>query len=59
MAVYLGVSEAEVAEAHLAGQAFQVAYLDTPLRQDDDPGVSTSDLIGADDSQLEQLLDMD
>ena len=59
MASYLGVSEAEIAEAHLAGQALQVAYLDAPLRQDDEAGASTSDMIGADDGQLEHFLDMD
>ena len=59
MAAYLGVSEAEVAEAHLASQAFQVAYLDAPLNQDDEAGASTSDMIGADDGQLEHFLHMD
>jgi RNA polymerase sigma-B factor len=58
LAVCLGVSEAEVADAQLASQAFQVASLDAPAGPDEDSG-SLAELIGAEDPQLEHALDIE
>jgi RNA polymerase sigma-B factor len=59
LAQQLQVSEAEIAETQLASQAFQVAYLDAPLVSDDDARGSMADFIGAEDSDLDQVVDMD
>ncbi|HEX5291773.1 MAG TPA: SigB/SigF/SigG family RNA polymerase sigma factor [Streptosporangiaceae bacterium] len=58
LAVRLGVTEAEVADAQLASQAFQVASLDAPLGSDDGSG-SLAELMGAEDPQLEHALDIE
>jgi RNA polymerase sigma-B factor len=58
LAAYLGVTEAEVAAAQLASQAFQAASLDAPAGPDDDSG-SVGDQLGAEDPALEHALDME
>jgi RNA polymerase sigma-B factor len=58
LAARLGVSAAEVADAQLASQAFQVASLDAPLGADDGSG-SLAELMGAEDPQLEHALDIE
>jgi RNA polymerase sigma-B factor len=57
LARHLEVSEAEVSEAQLASRVFQVLSLDAPVATDNDD--SLGDLIGAEDPQLEQTLNMD
>jgi len=56
LADHLGVPEPEITAAQAASQAFQVASLDAPLTEDDDGQLG--DLIGAEDPQLEQAVDM-
>jgi RNA polymerase sigma-B factor len=55
----LGVTEAEVTEAQLASQAFQVASLDAPAGGDDYDAASIGDLIGAEDPGLDHVTDID
>jgi RNA polymerase sigma-B factor len=57
LAACLDVGEAEITDAQLASQAFQVASLDAPV--DSDGGTGLADLIGAEDPQLEHALDID
>jgi RNA polymerase sigma-B factor len=59
LAVYLQVSEAEIADAQLASQAFQVAYLDAPIAVDDGTRGQLGELIGAEDPRLEHTVDME
>jgi RNA polymerase sigma-B factor len=58
LASCLDVTEAEIADAQLASQAFQVASLDAPVGADDGSG-SLAELIGAEDPQLEHALDIE
>jgi RNA polymerase sigma-B factor len=57
LARHIGVSVDEIAEARRASLAFTASSLDTPASSDDDPA-SVGDRIGAEDPQLEHLLDM-
>jgi RNA polymerase sigma-B factor len=57
LADYLGVTETEITAAQVASQAFQIASLDAPITADGDPG-QLGDLIGAEDPQLGQTVDM-
>jgi RNA polymerase sigma-B factor len=56
---YLQVSEAEIASAQLASQAFQVAYLDGPATPGEDTNGCLADFVGAEDQQIEQMIAMD
>jgi RNA polymerase sigma-B factor len=56
LAAHLRVSEADVLEAQRADQVFQAASLDAPVG--DAEGDGLGDLLGADDPQLEQTIDM-
>jgi RNA polymerase sigma-B factor len=58
LAARLDVSPADVADAQLASQAFQVASLDAPLGADDGGG-TLAELMGAEDPQLEHALDIE
>jgi RNA polymerase sigma-B factor len=58
LAAHLGVSEAEIADARLASQAFQVASLDAPAGAGDGTAV-LGDLLGTEDPQLEHALDIE
>jgi RNA polymerase sigma-B factor len=57
LADYLGVPETEVNAAQAASQNFQVASLDAPATVEDG-SAALGDLVGAEDPQLEQALDM-
>jgi RNA polymerase sigma-B factor len=57
LADYLGVPESEINAAQAASQNFQVASLDAPATVDEG-SASLGDLVGAEDPQLEQTLDM-
>jgi RNA polymerase sigma-B factor len=57
LAGHLGVREEDVNEARQAELAFHTASLDCPLASEDGTG-SLADLVGADDPDLEQLVDM-
>src|SRR5215470_18334309 len=54
----LNITEDELREVKRAEMAFQSSSLDAPLT-DDDGQASLADLIGTDDPQLEQILDME
>src|SRR5215470_14118156 len=54
----LNITEDELREVKCAEMAFQSSSLDAPLT-DDHGHASLADLIGADDPQLEQILDME
>jgi len=56
LASRLGVSEDDVRDALQADQAFRAASLDSPLPGED--GSSLGELLGAEDPQLEHVLDM-
>ena len=58
LAEHLQVSEAEIAEAQLASQAYQVAHLDTPVTQDGDPRRTLADQIGIEDERLDLTVTM-
>jgi RNA polymerase sigma-B factor len=58
LAEYLNVSEERVAEAQLAGQAFQAMSLDAPLAGEDGTAC-LGDMLGEDDPQLEHAVDLD
>ncbi len=55
----LGVSEADVAEAQLASQVFQVSSLDAPVGGDDYDAATLGDLIGEADAGLDHVVDID
>jgi RNA polymerase sigma-B factor len=57
LARYLRVSETEVREAQRADQVFQTFSLDAPVGQD--RVESLGDLMGAEDPQIEQAVDME
>jgi RNA polymerase sigma-B factor len=57
LAACLDVAEAEITDAQLASQAFQVASLDAPVESDG--GTGLADLVGAEDPQLEHALDIE
>jgi RNA polymerase sigma-B factor len=57
LAQHVGVSVAEVVEARRADLAFRASSLDSPAATSDE-SVTVGDLIGAEDPQLDQLLDM-
>jgi RNA polymerase sigma-B factor len=57
LAVQAGVSEDEVREVRQADMAFRAASLDAPIASHTE-GASLSDLLGDDDPQLENVLDM-
>jgi RNA polymerase sigma-B factor len=59
LAARLGVSEAEIAEAQLASQVFQVASLDAPAGADDLDAATVGDLIGEKDPELDHVVDID
>ena len=59
LAARLGVAEAEVSEAQLASQAFQVGSLDAPAGGHDDDTASIGDLIGEQDAGLDHVVDID
>jgi len=54
----LGISEGELREVKQAEMAFQSSSLDAPVAEEDGRA-SLADLIGAEDPQLEQILDME
>ena len=54
----LNITEAELREVRQAEMAFQSSSLDAPLT-DEDGRASLADLIGSEDPQLEQVLDME
>jgi len=56
LASQLGVGEDDIRQALQADQAFRAASLDSPLPGED--GSILADLLGAEDPQLEQVLDM-
>jgi RNA polymerase sigma-B factor len=58
LAQELGISEDELREVKQAEMAFQSSSLDAPVAEEDGRA-SLADLIGADDPQLEQILDME
>ncbi len=58
LAERLGITEEELREVRQAEMAFQSSSLDAPLA-DEDGRASLADLIGTDDPQLEQVLDME
>ena len=58
LAEELGISEDELREVKQAEMAFQSSSLDAPLAEEDGRA-SLADLIGAEDPQLEQILDME
>jgi RNA polymerase sigma-B factor len=58
LAEQLGISEDELREVKQAEMAFQSSSLDAPVAEDDGRA-SLADLIGAEDPQLEQILDME
>jgi RNA polymerase sigma-B factor len=57
LAAYLKVSEADIAEAQQADLVFQTASLDAPLVSGESDGLA--ELMGAEDPQLEQAVDME
>ena len=57
LAAHLGVTEPEITAAQAASQVFQVASLDAPVFAAED-SAELSDLVGGDDPQLEQAIDM-
>jgi RNA polymerase sigma-B factor len=57
LAAYVGVSEEDVIEARRADLAFRASSLDSPMTGDGG-SATVGELLGADDPQLEQLLDM-
>jgi RNA polymerase sigma-B factor len=57
LARHLDISEDDVREARQADQAFQAASLDSPLTAQDGTA-SLGDLLGAEDPQLEHVIDM-
>jgi RNA polymerase sigma-B factor len=57
LAVQAGVSEGDVREVKQADMAFRAASLDAPIASQAEGG-SLSDLLGDDDPQLENVLDM-
>jgi RNA polymerase sigma-B factor len=57
LARHMDISEESVREARQADLAFQAASLDSPLSGDDSTA-SLADLLGADDPQLEHVIDM-
>ena len=58
LAEALGISEDELREVKRAEMAFQSSSLDAPVAEEDGRA-SLADLIGAEDPQLEQILDME
>ena len=58
LAEELGISEDELREVKQAEMAFQSSSLDAPVAEEDGRA-SLADLIGAEDPQLEQILDME
>jgi RNA polymerase sigma-B factor len=58
LASRLSITESELREVRRAEMAFQSSSLDAPLA-DEDGRASLADLIGTDDPQLEQVLDME
>jgi RNA polymerase sigma-B factor len=58
LARYLNVTEDEIREAQQASLVFQASSLDAPLPDGQEAG-SLSDLIGAEDPELEHTLDME
>jgi RNA polymerase sigma-B factor len=57
LAEHLGVTEADVRDARQADLAFQATSLDSPVTSQDG-AASLADLIGAEDPQLEHVIDM-
>jgi RNA polymerase sigma-B factor len=57
LAEHLQVSEAEITEALLASEVFQLPSLDSPLGPEADGG-TLADQVGAEDPKLEHTLDM-
>jgi RNA polymerase sigma-B factor len=58
LAACLDVGEAEITDAQLASQAFQVASLDAPV-ESEGGAAGLADLVGAEDPQLEHALDIE
>jgi RNA polymerase sigma-B factor len=58
LAAHLEVTEAEIADAQVASQAFQAIHIDTPVAQDGDSGRTLADQMGAEDERLEQTIMM-
>jgi RNA polymerase sigma-B factor len=58
LAEELGITEDELREVRQAEMAFQSSSLDAPVAEEDGRA-SLADLIGAEDPQLEQILDME
>jgi RNA polymerase sigma-B factor len=57
LAEYVGVTVADLDEARRADLAFRASSLDTPITADEG-SATMGDLLGADDPQLEHVLDM-
>ena len=58
LAAHLDVSEAQVTEAQGASRAFHALSLDAPVADEDD-GASLGELTGADDPQLQHVVDIE
>lgn len=58
LAQHLQVTEAEIADAQLASQAFRAIHIDTPVNQDEDAGRTLADQMGAEDECLDQAITM-
>jgi RNA polymerase sigma-B factor len=58
LAEYVGVTVADIDEARRADSAFRAASLDAPIASDEG-SATVGDLLGADDPQLEHVLDME
>ncbi|MGH3404957.1 MAG: SigB/SigF/SigG family RNA polymerase sigma factor [Streptosporangiaceae bacterium] len=59
LASHLHISEDQIREAQLAAQAFQAASLDAPLADSRGQDHSLSDVLGAEDPDLEHTVDME
>jgi RNA polymerase sigma-B factor len=57
LAAHLGVPETEITAAQAASEVFQIASLDSPIVADDGRR-QLSDLVGGEDPDLEQAIDM-
>jgi RNA polymerase sigma-70 factor (sigma-B/F/G subfamily) len=59
LASYLQISPDEVAQARLAGHAFQASSLDEPVAAGEQDSASLGEFLGAEDPRLEHTLDLE
>jgi RNA polymerase sigma-B factor len=59
LARHLHISEDQIREAQLAARAFQAASIDAPIADSHGQARSMSDVLGADDPDLEHTVDME